>query len=759
MLTGYPEGPSHPSASVTAETLSRNDSTGGFLAKDRAVAKSGFNRWYVPPAAMAVHLCIGQAYALSVFYGPLSHLIGGQKPASNDWTVTELSWLFTLAIVVLGISAALAARWQHRAGPRAVMFVAACCFGGGFLISALGIKLHQISLLFLGYGVVGGIGLGLGYVSPISTLIQWFPDRKGLATGLAITGFGAGAMIGAPLSRLLIETFRTATSPGVAEAFVAMGVIYFAVMSVGAFTIFIPSTEDEVRLNRFAPQISVTVEAAVRTPQFYLLWVVLAVNVIAGIGVLGQAPEMLSENLGALASPQAIVGFVGLLSLFNMAGRIIFSSMSDGLGRRNTYTILLLAGATLYASVPYMGAQFNAAFFVLLYALMMSIYGGGFATLPSYIADCFGPNFVEGIHGRLLTAWSAGVLGSVALSALREHEIAMGVSIRAAYAMNLEIIASLFLVALVCNWLVRPVEHDVTDLSASNEKKSVLARPKRSATGLALWALVVVALGWGIATTIGLASQLDLSWKLGLTLLPLPIGGIITVGFIYLDRSRFAVTGVSPSYITTVALLFGLFASLMATEVWEKSARIAELNRAEGSALESAVAIAEGLHPSDRTVRAAANVELRTIGPGAPEIASGRPLQTLYAIAADKGFFSGDTATNAAFYRTVDAIHAAHAERAALQTTRLAPAKLFSLVLFGCLTQLVIAMSHASKGRAVAVMIFSVAFSASIAILELMDETVVIEQASAPISSMAPATQVGACQGHTCATQSPPAHR
>ena len=398
----------------------------GILAKDRAVARAGFSRWFVPPAALAVHLCIGQVYALSVFYGPLSRLIGGSTAAAGDWTPAELDWIFTLAIVTLGVSAALAARWQYRAGPRAVMFTAACCFGGGFLISALGVHLHQLWLLFLGYGVVGGIGLGLGYVSPVSTLIQWFPDRRGLATGLAIMGFGGGAMIAAPLSTFLIDVFRSASSAGVAEAFATMGAIYFVAMVIGAFAIRTPSPDNATRAQ--ANKSSITIETAIRTPQFYLLWVMLAVNVVTGIGVLGQASEMLHENLGVLATPAAILGFVGLLSLFNMAGRILYASASDYLGRRNTYTILLLAGATLYAAAPYTGAQVNAALFVLEYAIMISIYGGCFATLPAYIADCFGPKFVAGIHSRLLTAWSAGALGSVALIAFREHEIVTGAS-------------------------------------------------------------------------------------------------------------------------------------------------------------------------------------------------------------------------------------------------------------------------------------------------------------------------------------------
>jgi hypothetical protein len=321
--------------------------------------------------------------------------------------------------------------------------------------------------------------------------------------------------------------------------------------------------------------------------------------------------------------------------------------------------------------------------------------------------------------------------------------------------MNLEIIASLFLVALVCNWLVKPVGKPDTSV-ALNRPAEAEVRAERVRLG-ALWAVVVLAIGWGIVTTIARASELDLSWKLALTLLPLFLGVIVTVGFLYLDNTRFAVTGVSPSYIMAVALLFGLYASLMATEVWQKSERTVALNHTEVSALESTIGIAEGLHPLDRTVRTAANAELRTIddSPQHPAAPSGKPLQALYAIAADATFFQGNSSANTAFYRAVDSIHDAHAERGALERTRLAPAKLFSLLLFGCLTQLVIAISHAGKGRslAVAVMLFSVAFSASIGVLELMDETTVTGQTSVPIQLMAPGAGSGICQGSACAAQ------
>ena len=715
------------------------------LAKQAAVARPGFNRWRVPPAALAVHLCIGQVYALSVFYGPLSHLIGGARSAPGDWTQAQLSSIFTVAIVTLGLSTAFAARWLDRAGPRAVIFVAACCFGGGFLISALGVRLHQISLLYLGSGVFGGIGLGLGYVGPISPLIQFFPDRRGLATGLAIMGFGGGAMIAAPLSTFLMARLAPTASTGVAETFVVMGAIYFLVMMFGAFAIRTPNIASSPHP---APaEASMTVEAAVRTPEFYLLWVMLAVNVVAGIGVLGETSEILRQKLGALATPAAIAGFVGILSLFNMAGRIIFASASDYLGRRATYTILLLLSAVLYASAPYVGAQVSVPLFALQFAIMMSFYGGGFATIPAYIADCFGPKFVGGIHGRILTAWSAGVLGSVALGIFCDHEIAAGVPSPAAHAMTLQIIGGLLLVGLVCNWFIAPGLHTGLGSPAEPEVEAGAPaaigrrRPRRlSAPLVGLWLLVGGPIGWGIAQTIAQASELELSWRLALTLLPLFLGILVTVGFYYLEKSRFAVQGVGAPYFAAVALLFALYASLMATEVWQRSVRSTSLMHTEITALDSAVKIAEGIHPQDVRVRRAAESELGSAAVGSAENTAGKnndPLQSLYAIAGDKVFFDGMPAANAAFYQAIEEAHSANHERKTLQGARLAPEKLFSLLLFGLLTQVAIAFCQSGiRAVGVAVMLFSIAFAASVGILELMDNGL-----SAPPSSVASLAQ------------------
>jgi MFS family permease len=437
----------------------------GFFSKQRITASPGYNRWMVPPAALSVHLCIGQAYAFSVFNDPLSKVIGITESAPDDWKLTTLGWIFSLAIVFLGLSAAFGGKWLEKVGPRMTMLAAACCFGGGFWLSALGVYLHQIWLIYIGYGVIGGIGLGLGYVSPVSTLIKWFPDRRGMATGMAIMGFGGGAMIGAPLAVLLMDHFKSAASVGILETFMVMGSLYFVSMLIGALTIRIPPhgwqpagwTPPAVQ-NKMITKNHVHIDRALLTPQFYLLWLVLCLNVTAGIGVLGQASVMIQEIFKGAVTPASAAGFVGLLSLFNMGGRFFWASASDFLGRKNTYIIFFALGAVLYAAVPTMGRHGNIGLFILLYAVIMSMYGGGFSTIPAYLADIFGTRYVGGIHGRLLTAWStAGVAGPVLVNYIREFQIEQGVAKADAYNITMYIMAGILAVGFICNMLIRPV--------------------------------------------------------------------------------------------------------------------------------------------------------------------------------------------------------------------------------------------------------------------------------------------------------------
>jgi MFS family permease len=440
--------------------------TPSFLDRESTVAPPGFNRFLVPPAALAVHLSIGQAYAFSTFNLPLTKLLGITHSAPGDWDLKQVGWIFSIAIVFLGSSAALFGRWVERVGPRKSMFTAALCFGGGFLVSAFGIHLHQLWLIYLGYGVLGGCGLGIGYISPVSTLIKWFPDRPGMATGMAIMGFGGGALIAAPLSVMLMEHFKTAASNGVLETFVTMGVIYFMYMMIGVYSVRVPAADWKpagwvapVQPKQLVTSANVAVEMAWRTPQFWLLWGVLCMNVSAGIGVIGQASPMIQEIFAGRVSPAVAAGFVGLISLFNMVGRIFWASTSDYIGRRNTYMIFFLLGIVLYSSVPTLGHLGSIPLFVAAFCIILSMYGGGFATIPAYLRDMFGTYQVGAIHGRLLTAWSvAGVLGPVLVNYIRQYQIDNGVPKAQAYSITMYIMCGLLLIGFLCNFAMRPVK-------------------------------------------------------------------------------------------------------------------------------------------------------------------------------------------------------------------------------------------------------------------------------------------------------------
>ena len=447
-----------------------------FLDRSHSVAKPGFSRWLVPPAALCIHLSIGQAYAFSVFSKPMSQLLGITDSGPGDWKISDIGWIFSLAIVFLGLAAAFGGKWVERVGPRKSMFAAALLFSGGLLIAGAGVALHLLPLVFLGYGVVGGMGLGIGYISPVSTLIKWFPDRPGLATGTAIMGFGGGALIGAPLAVALMKHFSTPTSTGVAPTMLTMGVIYLAFMMIGSFIVRVPA--EGWAPAGYVPAVSngqkmittrnVLVAQATTTPQFWLLWVVLFANVTAGIGVLGQASLMIQEMFPGKfaptdpaqikASAAAAAGFVGLLSIFNMGGRIFWASMSDFLGRKTTYAIFFVLGIVLYATVPSLGKAGNLPLFIACYAVILSMYGGGFATIPAYLKDLFGTLNVGAIHGRLLTAWSAaGVAGPVLVNYIREYQIAHGVAKADAYSVTMYVMAGLLVVGLVCNLLVKQI--------------------------------------------------------------------------------------------------------------------------------------------------------------------------------------------------------------------------------------------------------------------------------------------------------------
>ena len=465
-----------------------------FLMKDRIVAPDNFNRWRIPPASIAIHLCIGSVYAWSIFNPALIKELGVVTSAADDWTLSSVIWIFSVSIVCLGLAAAIAGKWLEDVGPRCVGVTAACLWGGGFIIGSLGIMTHQLWLIYLGYGVFGGCGLGLGYVSPVSTLIRWFPDRRGMATGMAIMGFGGGAMIGAPLKKYLLDIYAKAPeylgpegsvsliteggrrfaevagekievvvasaseaaqagvyvvgtgNTGAAGAFLTLGIVYFAVMIIAAFQYRVPKEgwkpdgyeppSAEESAAKMKTLNDVHINQAIKTPQFYQLWIVLCFNVSAGIGVIGVAKTMMSEIFGSAPPTSELASivtatfagtYVLMISVFNMCGRIIWASLSDFIGRKNTYHCFFVLGTLLYLSIPFTASAVSVdpkiMYLVMFYAATMIIftmYGGGFATIPAYLADMFGTMHVGGIHGRLLTAWStAGVIGPVAIAELR----------------------------------------------------------------------------------------------------------------------------------------------------------------------------------------------------------------------------------------------------------------------------------------------------------------------------------------------------
>lgn len=527
-----------------------------FFSKARIIAKPGFNRWLVPPAALAIHLCIGMAYGFSVFWLPLSKAIGITAPvtcpanmsffqqvfaSTCDWKISMLGWTYTLFFIFLGCSAAIWGTWLEKAGPRKVGFVSAFCWCGGLLISTAGVYLHQIWMLWIGSGVIGGIGLGLGYISPVSTLIRWFPDKRGMATGMAIMGFGGGAMVGAPLANELMTYFSGPDGVGVWQSFLVMAGIYFVFMIAGSIAYRIPPigwkpegwTPPAPKANKMAiTERHVHVSVACRTPQFWLLWGVLCLNVSAGIGIIGMASPLLQEVFAGkllgnsltysqldtvqLAKIAAIAaGFTGLLSLFNIGGRFFWASCSDWLGRKTTFFLFFALGIVLYASVPWMSQIGSVTLFAIAFCIIISMYGGGFATIPAYLADLFGTQMVGAIHGRLLTAWAAaGVLGPVLVNYLREYQLNMGVARADAYNITLYILAGLLALGLICNLMIRPVadKYYMTEAELAEARSMYKVNPNavlewRASPGskpitMLAWLVVGIPLLWGVWVTL-----------------------------------------------------------------------------------------------------------------------------------------------------------------------------------------------------------------------------------------------------------------
>jgi MFS family permease len=448
----------------------------------------------IPPAALCVHLCIGQAYAFSVFNLPMTKLLGVSHSVAGDWKLTELGWIFSIAMLFLGISSAVFGRWVEEGGPRKAMFTAAICWASGFLISALGVHLHTLWLIYLGYGVIGGCALGIGYISPVSTLMKWFPDRPGMATGMAIMGFGGGALIASPLSVWLMSKFQTATDVGVFNSFIVLGCVYFCFMMFGAAIVRVPAPGWKPKGyvpaahsgKKLVTKNDVFVYDALKTPQFWLIWVVLFLNTTAGIGVLGQASAMSQEMFPGHITAIAAAGLVGLMSLFNMGGRFSWASLSDFIGRKNTYFVFMVLGFAMYVTVPYAGSSGNVVLFVCCFLIIVSMYGGGFSTVPAYLRDLFGTRYVGAIHGILLTAWSAaGVAGPVLINYIREYNVTHGVPKAQAYNTTMYIMAGLFIVGFICNFAIRAVDpkwhmKKATDTAQDNAAGAAEAVPSQA---------------------------------------------------------------------------------------------------------------------------------------------------------------------------------------------------------------------------------------------------------------------------------------
>jgi MFS family permease len=560
---------------ASAVATASPQSSAGLLDRARIIAKPGFNRWLVPPAALAIHLCIGMAYGFSVFWVPLGRAVAVSTGAAKsvacpgdattfwgkvgitshalfatdcDWTQFDVGWMFTLFFVVLGSAAAIWGGWLEREGPRKAAFVAALCWCGGLVISALGVYIHQLWLMWLGSGVIGGIGLGLGYISPVSTLVKWFPDRRGMATGMAIMGFGGGAMIGSPLATILMNYFKTPTSVGVWQTFLVMAAIYFVFMVAGAFAYRVPPAgwkpDGWTAPDHKSVMIAygdVRLEDAHKTPQFWLIWLVLTMNVSAGIGVIGAASPMLQETFGGrlfgdpsvgfaqftddhrkLAAAVA-TGFVGLFSLFNIGGRFFWASLSDKIGRKTTYYLFFILGLICYGALTTLANAAMLGLFAASCCIIASMYGGGFATVPAYLADMFGTQYVGAIHGRLLTAWStAGIVGPVLVNYLHDSRVASGVPRDHVYDAIFYWLVALLVVGLIANFLIRPVAAKWFIKDEATGKSAAIAAAGGGEAGISsgigfggldlpvalAWLAVGIPIAWGVYMTLLSATKI-----------------------------------------------------------------------------------------------------------------------------------------------------------------------------------------------------------------------------------------------------------
>jgi MFS family permease len=418
------------------------------------------NRWRIPIGAVLVHVCIGSVYAWSTFNRPIQALLPGQP-----WWFSPPYTTFTTALALLGLSAAFGGPWVERRGPRAAATASAVLFSSGLVIGGIGLALRQALLVFAGMGIIGGIGCGLGYIAPVSALVKWFPDRRGMATGMAIMGFGGGAFVAGYLNVSFMDRF------GVPSTMIVLGSTYLFVMLAGSRLLqqppagWRPAGWTGARTGALITDRSVSRNEALRTKQFYLLWGILFINVTAGIGILAQASPMMQDMFSR--TPLQAAAVVSLISIFNAGGRFMWASASDYIGRRSTYATFFLAQLVLFVLILRFAADGQWVLFEISLFAVFTMYGGGFATIPAFLADIFGPQNVGAIHGALLTAWSAAAIAGpmiiTELSNRAKAALPPGAERVHIYDTPLHVLAALLAVGFALTLLVRPLRQPAYD--------------------------------------------------------------------------------------------------------------------------------------------------------------------------------------------------------------------------------------------------------------------------------------------------------
>ncbi len=360
------------------------------------------NKWLIALAAIGIHICIGSVYAWSVLTRPIMQEMG--------FSLSETTWAFSIAILFLGTSAGFFGSYVEKCGPRKSGFVSMTFFCSGMFGTAFAILQNSLPLMYLFYGVIGGIGLGMGYITPVSTLVKWFPNNKGLATGLAIMGFGFASLVAGPVMQIFVAKY------GLANNFIIMGCIYAVVMTASALYLESPKQYAGAKVAQVAAGPQYTVKEAVKTWQFFALWAVFFINITCGIGLLAVASPMAQEIIKM--TPMEAASMVGVIGLLNGLGRIVWSVISDKIGRPNTYVFFFAIEIIAFAMLADVT---NSLIFQLLIFIIITCYGGGFSCMPAYLSDIFGTKQLSAIHGRILTAWGlAGITGPLLLSFIRE---------------------------------------------------------------------------------------------------------------------------------------------------------------------------------------------------------------------------------------------------------------------------------------------------------------------------------------------------